>query len=293
MRNNTRIGRVIPRCGTGVLLRGKPRQTRGVDTYTHGHAEPVLQSHRWRTAENSAVYLLPSLRPGLELLDVGCGPGTITVDLAARVAPGRVVGVDLSPEPLAEARAAADRAGVSVTFQVGNVYALDAADDSFDVVHAHQVLQHLTDPVAALREMARVCRPGGLVAVRDVDYAATAWFPEDPGLDRWLDLYHRVARRNGAEPDAGRRLLSWATAADLRNTAATASTYCFATPEEREWWGRSWAGRATASSFAEQAVAYGLATPAELEGVAAAWLRWASDDDGWLGMLHGELLIRV
>ena len=86
-----------------------------MDTYTHGHADPVLQSHRWRTAENSAAYLLPALRPGLDLLDVGCGPGTITVDLAARVAPGRVLGIDVSPDPLAEARGAAERAGVAVT----------------------------------------------------------------------------------------------------------------------------------------------------------------------------------
>ena len=118
------------------------------DRYTHGHAEPVLQSHRWRTAENSAGYLLPSLRSGLDLLDVGCGPGTITVDLAARVAPGRVLGIDISDEPLAEARGLAERSGVDVTFEVGDVYALAEPDDSFDVVHAHQVLQHLTDPVA-------------------------------------------------------------------------------------------------------------------------------------------------
>ena len=181
-----------------------------MDTYTHGHADPVLQSHRWRTVENSAAYLAPHLRPGLDLLDVGCGPGTITVDLAARVAPGRVVGVDVSADPLEEARAAAERAGVAVTFEVGDVYALEAADDSFDVVHAHQVLQHLTDPVAALREMARVCRPAGVIAVRDVDYGAFVTFPPDEGLDHWLDLYHRVARANGAEPDAGRRLVSWA-----------------------------------------------------------------------------------
>jgi ubiquinone/menaquinone biosynthesis C-methylase UbiE len=264
-----------------------------VDTYTHGHAESVLQSHRWRTAENSAGYLLPSLRPGLDLLDVGFGPGTITVDLAARVAPGRVVGIDVSADPLAEARMAADRAGVEVTFEVGDVYALGVDDDSFAVVHAHQVLQHLTDPVAALREMARVCRPGGVIAVRDVDYGAFVTFPADDGLDRWLDLYHRVARRNGAEPDAGRRLLSWAHAAGLRDTVASASTYCYASPEEREWWGNSWAGRATSSSFAEQAVAYGLASTDDLEEIAAAWLRWRDADDGWLGMLHGELLIRV
>jgi SAM-dependent methyltransferase len=176
---------------------------------------------------------------------------------------------------------------------VGDVYALAAPENSFDVVHAHQVLQHLTDPVAALREMARVCRPGGVIAVRDVDYAATTWFPADSGLDGWLALYGRVARANDAEPDAGRRLLSWAHAAGLRDTVATASTYCFASPDERQWWGRSWAGRATSSAFAEQAVSYGLATTAELDEIAAAWLRWADADDGWLGMLHGELLIRV
>ncbi len=264
-----------------------------MDTYTHGHADPVLQSHRWRTVENSAAYLLPVLRPGLDLLDVGCGPGTITVDLASRVAPGRVVGIDVSADPLEEARAAAERAGVDVAFEVGSVYALAAADDAFDVVHAHQVLQHLTDPVGALREMARVCRPGGVVAVRDVDYAATTWFPDDPGLDGWLALYRRVARANGAEPDAGRRLLSWAHAAGLRDVTASAGTYCYASPEERRWWGRSWAGRATSSAFAEQAVAYVLATTAVLVEIASAWLLWAAADDGWLGMLHGELIVRV
>jgi SAM-dependent methyltransferase len=264
-----------------------------VDTYTHGHAEPVLASHRWRTAENSAAYLLPSLRPGLDLLDVGCGPGTITVDLAARVAPGRVVGVDTAAVVLDEARAAAADAGAAVSFEVGDVYALDLPDDSFDVVHAHQVLQHVSDPVAALREMARVCRPGGLIAVRDVDYAAVALHPQDEVLDRWLELYSEVARRNGGEPDAGRRLHAWAHAAGLRSVTASTSSWCFATPADREWWGRSWAGRATASAFAEQARVCGLADDAQLQAIAEAWLRWAAHDDGWLGMLHGEVLIRV
>jgi 2-polyprenyl-3-methyl-5-hydroxy-6-metoxy-1,4-benzoquinol methylase len=269
------------------------RQDPGVDTYTHGHADPVLQSHRWRTVENSAAYLVPHLRPGLHLLDVGCGPGTITVDLARRVAPGPVIGLDVSAAPLEEARALAEREGIAVRFGVGDVYSLEADDDSVDVVHAHQVLQHLTDPVAALREMARVCRPGGLIAVRDVDYATFTWFPADEGLDRWLELYYEVARRNDAEPDAGRRLLSWAHAAGLRDLTATTSSWCYASPPERQWWGNSWAGRTTASSFAEQALAYGLATPQDLEGMADAWRRWRDADDGWLAMMHGELLIRA
>src|SRR4051795_7401070 len=97
-----------------------------MDTYTHGHADAVLQSHRWRTVENSAAYLAPHLRPGLDVLDVGCGPGTITVDLAERVAPGRGTGLDVAADPLDEARALAQSRGVGVSFEVGNVYALEA-----------------------------------------------------------------------------------------------------------------------------------------------------------------------
>ena len=113
---------------------------------------------QWRTAENSAAYLLDSLRPGLDLLDVGCGPGTITVDLARRVAPGKVIGIDRSDEVLTQAAAYAAEQHVDVTFETGDVYALAYDDASFDVVHAHQVLQHLSDPVAALTEMRRVTR---------------------------------------------------------------------------------------------------------------------------------------
>src|SRR6266849_2800773 len=119
------------------------------ETYTHGHHESVLGSHRMRTAENSAAYLLPYLRSGMSLLDVGCGPGTITHDFARRLAPGEVIGVDREQAPLAEANALAAETS-NLAFAVGDVYALDFVDASFDIVHAHQLLQHLTDPVAAL-----------------------------------------------------------------------------------------------------------------------------------------------
>ena len=264
------------------------------DVYTHGHHESVLRSHRWRTVENSAGYLLDALTPGTRLLDVGCGPGTITVDMARRVAPGRVVGVDRADEVLDVARAAARDAGVDTAeFAVGDVYALDFADDSFDVVHAHQVLQHLTDPVAALREMRRVCAPDGVVAARDSDYATFTWWPEDPRLTRWLELYHLVARSNGAEPDAGRRLLAWAHEAGFTDVDATASTWCFATPEDRAWWGGLWADRIVASAFADQATEGGFADFDELETISAAWREWSTSPDGWFTILHGEIRARA
>ena len=259
--------------------------------YTHGHHESVLRSHRWRTAENSAAYLLPYLSSGQTVLDVGCGPGTITAELADLVAPGRVTALEVTDAALDIARAEIARRGLtSVDFAVGDVHALDLPDGGFDVVHAHQVLQHLGDPVGALREMRRVAKPGGVIAVRDSDYAAFTWFPELPELDEWLDLYERVARGNGGEPDAGRRLLSWAHAAGFADVTATSSTWCFATPEDRAWWGDMWAERVLVSDMARTALATGAATTEDLQRISDAWRRWAADPDGWLSILHGELI---
>lgn len=265
------------------------------DTYTHGHHESVLRSHRWRTAQNSAAYLLDHLRGGDVVLDVGCGPGTITCDLADLVGPdGRVVGLDRASEVVADAAATvAARGTPNVDTRVGDVYALDAADDTYDVVHAHQVLQHLSDPVAALSEMRRVCRPGGLVACRDADYAAMTWAPADPALDHWLDRYRAAARRNDAEPDAGRHLLAWAHAAGFADVTCSASAWCYATAEDRAWWGGLWADRVTSSALADQIVEGGLAERDELTTMADAFRRWADADDGWFAVLHGEILCRV
>lgn len=266
------------------------------DVYLHGHHESVLRSHRWRTAENSAAYLLPHLRPGMSLLDVGCGPGTVTVDLARAVAPGEVVGLDSAPAVLDEARAHAAQAGVrNVRFEAGDVYALPFPGSSFEVVHAHQLLQHLTDPVAALAEMRRVTRPGGLVAVRDSDYGAFAWYPESPGLDEWRALYREVATALGAQADAGRRLSSWVRQAGFEpaGIVAGAGTWCYSTAEERAWWAGLWAERCVSSGFAEAAKEHGLADEVALEQLADAWRAWGEQPDGWFVVLHGEVLARA
>lgn len=257
------------------------------DTYTHGHQEAVLRSHRWRTAANSAGYLLPHLRPGCDLLDVGCGPGTITRELASAVAPGRVVGVDREPSVLEEARRTS---GGPVEFQIGDVYRLDFEDASFDVVHAHQLLQHLSDPVSAVMEMRRLLRPGGLLAVRDADYGAFVWHPTDGRLDRWRELYTSVCARNGAQADAGRRLPSWVTAAGFRHLDVSSSTWTFADLDARRWWAGTWAERTLGSSFAQQALDYGLSTRGEMEAIAAGWRDWAERTDGVFVVVHIEVL---
>lgn len=262
------------------------------ETYTHGHHASVLAAHGRRTAESSAAYLLPHLRPTDVLLDVGAGPGTITVDLAACVA--EVVALDPAPAAVAAAQElVAARCATNVRVGLGDVYALDAPDDTYDVVHAHQVLQHLSDPVAALREMRRVCRPGGLVAVRDADYATMTWFPESPALARWLALYEAIARRNGGEPDAGRRLKAWALEAGFTEVTATGSVWCYASSDDLAWWTQTWAERLTASTFGTSAREHGLADRTELARLAEGWLAFGADPRAWFLVPHGEVLATV
>lgn len=263
------------------------------DTYSHGHHASVLRSHGWRTAENSAAYLLTVLEPGARVLDVGTGPGTITCDLADRVPDGSVVGIDNAEAAIDATRQLADRRGVgNLSLAVADVYALDYPDATFDVVHAHQVLQHLSDPVAALREMSRVCRTTGWVAARDADYGAMTWFPDAPALDRWLDLYRLVARHNGGEPDAGRRLKSWARSAGLSSIEVTASTWSFASETDLGWWSGTWSMRLLHSDFARQAIGAGFSDPAELATLSRGWLEWAAAPDAWFAVVHAEILAR-
>jgi len=261
-------------------------------SYTHGHHESVLRSHSNRTIANAAEYLRPHLRPTTRLLDVGAGPGTITLDFAAHVA--HVTATEVGEAELALSRTLAESQNVSnVSFAVEDVHALSFADASFDIVHAHQVLQHVADPVQALREMKRVTVPGGIVAARDADYAGFIWFPVLPELDEWLRLYRAATKANGGEPDAGRQLLSWARAAGFQDVTATASTWCYATPEERAWWGGMWADRILESALARQLIDSKMATIAQLQSISDAWKRWADAGDGWYLIPHGEIICRA
>ncbi|KAE8442948.1 hypothetical protein EG329_002486 [Mollisiaceae sp. DMI_Dod_QoI] len=264
-------------------------------TYTHGHHASVLRSHSWRTASNSAGYLIPHLKPDMNILDIGCGPGTITVDLATLVPQGRVTGLERTGEVLNQARAHAKEKNVTnIDFVEGDANALDYPDGSFDVVMCHQVLQHVQDPVGILREMRRVAKLGGIIAVRESDYGSFVWYPDVEGMEEWRSLYLKVAKSNGGEPNAGRMIHAWAKKAgfqarDIRNSS---STWCYSTKEEIEWWSSLWAERTLLSSFAKTAIDSKLATSADLGRIAETWRKWGEQEDAWFSVLHGEILCR-
>ena len=122
------------------------------------------------------------------------------------------------------------------------------------------------------------------------DYGAMTWHPASTGLDRWSEVYHRVTAANGAQADAGRRLLSWAIDAGFERVTPSAAVWCFATPEDREWWAGTWSERVVHSGFAEQAERYGLATRRDLESMRVAWREWGGAPDAWFAVVHGEVL---
>ncbi len=184
------------------------------ETYTPGYSPRIVAFMAARSAEHQARFLLPHLRPGLRLLDVGCGPGTITAGLAKAVAPGEVTGMDRAESQLDLAREHAALQGANnAKFVCGSVYELPFADGEFDVVLAHAVFEHLKEPVAALREIHRVLKPGGLAALRSPDWGGFIPHPATPELEAAMKYYQKIQTANGGDVFAGRKLKDWALSA--------------------------------------------------------------------------------
>ncbi|KAJ5550230.1 hypothetical protein N7461_004928 [Penicillium sp. DV-2018c] len=241
--------------------------------YTTDHSSSVLLTHSWRTAANSAPHLLPHLKPNMKILDVGCGPGSITVSLAKHVPDGHVTGVEYVSDPLDGARALAQAEGVSnITFQEGNIHDLPFEDNTFDVVHVHQVLQHVGDPVQALRELRRVVKEGGIA--------------------RWWEITEAMQRAKGGHPHPGKMIHVWAKEAgfEIGKVKKSVAAWCFGSYEERSYWGGSMEARARSSGFVKTSVEEGFATSEDFEVIASGWREFVEDEDGWFALMHGQIL---
>lgn len=277
------------------------------NTYAHGHSAATVAGHASRTAQFCAAHLLPHLRAGASLLDVGCGPGSITATFLPYVSPGgRVVGIDSSAEVIATAQSQfgsspspASAGGTkAIEFLVGDLFKLPFEDETFDFVHAHQVIVHLPlDKVApALREMKRVCkRDGGLVTIRDaqVDKGGLQAFPADPLLAMTMDLFvKRVYMRSGVTPDSVGRFLKIARdEVGFKETKRQFSLDVFEGKELREMWGNQWSSRTDEEGFKSFVLESGLAGEEEVAEIPKAWKRWRDTEDAWCTLLQIEHML--
>lgn len=262
--------------------------------YTHGHHSSVVNHHARRGAADSAAFLIPHIKPNSKILDVGCGPGSISVDFAALVPEGHITGVDFVASVIDQAKQHAASKGVSnIDFQHQDANALPFPDNSFDIVTCHQVLQHVGSPVDILSEMRRVAKPGGIVAARESDYAAFAWYPELPLIARWQSLYIAVARANGGEPNAGRYMHVWAREAGFKPEDVEVSWDCWRyVGEQAEHFAGSNTGRVLQPGFMGTAVREGLATEEEVKQISKAWNEWGGQADACIVIPCGQILCR-
>ncbi len=262
------------------------------EKYTHGHHASVVAAHAVRRASEAAAFVLPQLKSPMRLLDFGCGPGTITVDLAEHLLPdGSVVGIDTSEDVIEQAREYASSKNLeNLEFEANSAYETGYEPNSFDAAYAHQVLQHLSEPVRALKEVRRVLKPGGICAVREVDWGASALYPPDDRLARFLEVYYKVAARNGGDAYAGRRLKQWFTETGFTDLNVTTSTWTFSDEYGLKWWGEQWAERILRSDLAKRAVEYGIATEAELADISQGWLDWANAEGAFFAFMQIEVV---
>jgi long-chain acyl-CoA synthetase len=261
------------------------------DTYLPGHHASVVDDHAKRTAETAATFFLPFLKPGMRLLDVGCGPGSITAGLAVRVEPGETIGIDASLQVIETARSLPhSREAKHLSFEGGNIYSPRFGAESFDAVFSHQVLQHLTRPIDALEQMRALLRPGGIVGARAVDWGSTMFYPEDAGILRFLALYYELAHLDGGEPNAGRHLPRWLRQAGFVDLHVSTSAVSYTEAAAIQAWADAYADAMLQSNFAEKAVEHGLATRSDLAAIAAAWRSWSRSTDAFFCFTQTEVV---
>ena len=272
--------------------RREPGNRRGA--YSVGYDAATIDFFHRRRAASHAAFFIPWLRPGMTLLDCGCGPGTIAQDLAALVAPAGVMGVDIEPDQLRSTQAqAAEQEKSNLRFAAADLYNLPFADNTFDAVFLHGVLEHLRDPVTALVEARRVLRHGGLAGARHADFGGFLMEPAEPPLDRFATLFEGLMIRNGSDPKAGRRQVRWLREAGFEVVAVSASYDCWtATPQETRRNADFLAALVGRSGFASQLIEAGLADPATLTRMSDGFVKWGRHPHAFAAEAWGEAVAR-
>ena len=241
------------------------------EQYTMGYGPVATAMMASRTAQRHAAFLISHLKPGMNVLDCGCGPGSITIGLAEIVAPGEVIGTEIEESQLEFGRAAAQRLEVkNVTFKQADIYELPFADESFDAVFISSVLGNLREPLRGLLGAHRVLKPGGVIGVKEFDHGGDLLHPLTPDLMKGINLYNRLRRHNGHDPEGGRKVPAFLDEAGFRRVTITATYDTFAGSQVLPQVGGLFAA-IVSEAFAEPLLRLGWTTPEEVQDIVHAW----------------------
>lgn len=249
--------------------------------------------HASRSAARQAAFFLPHLQPGMSLLDCGSGSGSITLGLAQVIAPGKVTGIEISEAEVARARSRAAAEGIAnVQFEVGDVYKLTFPAESFDAVFSHNVLEHIPEPIKALREMYRVLKPGGVIGIRDIDMGGHLYSPANALLHQYADLLGAAWELGGGHPRIGRQLRGLLHEAGFGDVATSASYDVYGDLERFRFIAQIVASHCQEPEFIRKVAEHKLADRELLEAIRADMRVWPDDPEALLALAHCEVIGR-
>ncbi|KAH6672631.1 methyltransferase [Plectosphaerella plurivora] len=273
--------------------------------YTQGYSKATTGTHASRTVQSDASFLIDRIKPTDKILDVGCGPGSITSGFGSLVPQGSVLGIDLSVDVLIAACDALPKDITNVAFQAADLLAgLPFPDDSFDVVFSSQLFPHLSSTamkLTALVEMKRVLKPGGILATRDA--AELHFYPRKYNLDRLWGENTRKAHNHGEEdaedadvkgfPGGIMPALIRQAGFSASKISVGAGTTVHSGAETRRRYVDGNLGRLTqGDSFRESWVRAGI-SEAEIHETEHALRAWGADEDAWYVALQAEIVAEL
>jgi SAM-dependent methyltransferase len=219
----------------------------------------------------------------MRLIEGGCGAGSMALELAGIVHPGEVVGVDMDDRQVAAARtAAAEQRLTNLRFETADVLSLPFDDDSFDAAFLSSVCEHLQDPLAALRELGRVVKPGGVVGVRDHEPSGMLVAPYDPLFGEMLDLVLRYRTHAGTDFRIARKLRGLLHAAGLQRVTATGTAEVHGTLEGTRQFGEAMLVRLSTAPWVSGSMALGWIDEQRVGQIKEAWRAWSEHRDAFV-----------
>lgn len=289
--------------------------------YTVGYSKHAFSSQEWRTAETDAAFLLPHIQPHFRILDVGCGPGTISAGLAKYVPEGKVVAIDMSPQALEQARenanALPDGYPSNLEFhcidilkqpspsEPSNSSASEATNasppdgnhpaalptdwlNSFDIIYESNVLIHLKNPEKTIQTLKAFLKPGtGFFATHDYDVLTCLYMPDPAGkLTHVGKTFTSLISAGTEERSSGlaRDVPTWLEQSGLprEKMSISGGTIVYGTPEERKGWGAYMAAFfSEGDALREGMIARSVLTATECDEIRDALIKWSEDPAGW------------
>ena len=249
--------------------------TNNREEYTMGYGPAAVALMGARSAQTHAAFFLPYLKPGMKLLDCGCGPGTVTLGFAEIVAPGSAVGTDIEPSQMELAtKTAAERNIANVRFEAANIYELPFEDSSFDAVFMSALIGNLREPTRGLREAYRVLKPGGVIGVKEFDHGGDIVYPLEPAMAKYDELYRRLRREYGHSGEVGRTIGALLLETGFSDLTMTASFETLSDPKVLDGAAQVFIGLLS-EGWSDAFTSRGWADDDDIQEMRDAWLRFA------------------